>query len=304
MGAYQCWLAQRERLREAMSSTGDAAGAAYLTRHTLAQVEQNTMAEQPDDLLRQQAGILFSCVKTSLNLLDISVTTKVWIAQEVAQNSGRRAWAWLATVSLLALAVCGAWAWLSSQWTLFAGLIAAASLGVAGFLTYGRALRKRAVIDDDRVKVTARPDVDKLFRAIDVQMQAIDRYINDFAYLNEQSALSGGAPDDRHIAALADLMQAVYEVEGDEGEAAQTAAQRLLTGMGVRAVSFTPQEQRLFTVLPSVNDTRTLTPALLCEKDGALLRRGTAAVREVVPYLPVGDHAGAVDPALPPRSEA
>ena len=49
MGAYQCWLAQRERLREALAATGDAAGAAYLTRHTLAQVEQNTMAEQPDD---------------------------------------------------------------------------------------------------------------------------------------------------------------------------------------------------------------------------------------------------------------
>jgi hypothetical protein len=47
---------------EHLRNAGDAS-AAYLTRHAIAQVEQNVMAEQPDDLLRQQTGILFACVK-------------------------------------------------------------------------------------------------------------------------------------------------------------------------------------------------------------------------------------------------
>lgn len=303
MGAYQCWVAQREHLREGLAATGDAAGAAYLTRHTLSQVEQNAMAEQTDDLLRQQTGILFSCVKTSLNLLDISVTARVWVAQEASPKVRRRAWAWLLSLGLGALVACGVFAYLSAQWALLTGLIVAATLGVAGYVLHGRALKRQAALDDDRVKVTAKPDAEKLFRAIDAQMRAIDRYVNDFAYLNEQTALTSGAPDHRNIAALAELMQAVYEVEGDVGDEATAAAERLLGGMGVHVVRYAPQEQRLFTVLPSISETRTLAPALVSAKDGALLQRGTAAVCEPLPSVrdavpPLSVQTGA------PRSEA
>ena len=52
----------------------------------------------------------------------------------------------------------------------------------------------------------------------------------------------------------------------------------MLECVGVRAVAYSLEDARLFNVLPSVTETRTLTPALLAQKDGMLLSRGTAAV--------------------------
>lgn len=298
MGAYQCWLAQRERLREGLAIATDAQGATYLTRHTLAQVEQDTMAEQADDLLRQQTGILFSCVKQSLNLLDIPVNTKVWFAAEEAGRKAAPAWRWLLILGCAMLTACGAAAWLAAEWLMLAGLAAGLALTLTAWLVHGKALRRHALPEDERVQVTARPDAEKLFRAIDTQMRAIDRYINDFAYLNEQSALAGISPDQHSISALAALMQAIYDVEGSEGEDAVAAAERMLSGLGIRAVAYSPQDQRLFTVLPSIQETRTLDPALVSLKDGALLHRGAAAVCEPQhPSAPSRDPVGA-------RSEA
>ncbi len=296
MGAYQCWTTQRERLRETLAAAGDAAGAAYLVRHTLSQVEQNTMAEQPDDLLRQQTGILFACVKTSLNLLDISLTSKVWVAQTAAGKPKGGIWRWLLLAALALAAGIGTFAYLRGQWLLFAATATAAVLGTAGWLLQRRAAKQTGVFDEDRMKVTTMPDAEQLFKAVEAQMRAIDRYINDFAYLNEQSALSHSVPDAQSISVLADLMQAVYETDGEAGEDAAAAAEHLLASLGVRAAGYTPQDARLFTVLPSISETRTLSPALLATKDGALLRRGTAAVMQ-------GSHAEGGE-TLPPRSEA
>lgn len=296
MGAYQCWTTQRERLRETLAASGDTAGAAYLVRHALSQVEQNTMAEQPDDLLRQQTGILFACVKTSLNLLDISLTSKVWVAQTAAGKPKGGVWRWLLLAALALAAVISTFAYLRGQWLLFAGAAAAAMLGTAGWLLQRRAAKQAGIFDEDRLKVTTKPDTEQLFKAVEAQMRAIDRYINDFAYLNEQSALSHSVPDAQSISVLADLMQAVYETDGEAGEDAAAAAEHLLASLGVRAAGYTPQDARLFTVLPSISETRTLSPALLATKDGALLRRGTAAVMQG------SDAEGGK--ALPPRSEA
>ena len=283
MSAYQCWLAQRERLREGLASAGDAQSATYLTRHTLAQVEQDTMAEQSDDLLRQQTGILFSCVRQSLNLLDIPVNTKVWLTAKEAGHSGSHGWRWLLACGVVILGACAAAAWFSAQLLLLAGLAAGTALSGAAWLLHGRAQHARGLPEEDRIQLTARPDAEKLFHAVDAQMRAIDRYIHDFAYLNEQSAMTGSMPDHQSVSALADLLQAVFDVDGAAGEDAVSAAERLLAGMGIRAVSFSPQEQRFFTVLPSISETRTLAPALVSLKDGTLLHRGTAAVCEVPP---------------------
>ena len=296
MGAYQCWTTQCERLRETLAAAGDAAGAAYLVRHALSQVEQNTMAEQPDDLLRQQTGILFACVKTSLNLLDISLTSKVWVAQTAAGKPKGGIWRWLLLAAFTLAAGIGAFAYVRGQWLLFAAAATAAVLGTAGWLLQRRAAKQTGIFDEDRLKVTTKPDTEQLFQAVETQMRAIDRYINDFAYLNEQSALSHSVPDAQSISVLADLMQAVYETDGEAGEDAAAAAEHLLASLGVRAAGYTPQDARLFTVLPSISETRTLSPALLATKDGALLRRGTAAVMQ-------GSDAEGGQ-ALPPRSQA
>ena len=277
MSAYQCWLTQRERLRESLRSSNDASSAAYITRYTLVQVEQNAMAEQPDDLLRQQTGILFSCFKTSLNLLDISVTTKVWIAQSQTQKPKKRQVQWAILLACGFQLALLAYAYISKAWLLFipsAGSLVATLIGWHSLAKH----QKREEPTEDRLKVTARPDTEKLFAAIDAQMKSIDRYINDFAYLNEQNSMQNGSVDVENNALLAELMQAVYECEGDARDEAILAAERLLESAGARAVDYTPVDARLFNVLPSITETRTLVPALLSQKDGSLLYRGTAAV--------------------------
>lgn len=277
MSVYQCWVEQRERLRERLHAADDAAGAAIALRHALAQVEQNAMAEQPDDLLRQQTGILFSCVKGSLGLLDITVSTRVWVAHTQADRPKARLWPWMLAAALLLLGWAGVYTYLRSQWLVWPAIAAAAVCAAVGFFSLRHA-RTPQPEDANRLKVTAKPDADQLFGAIDAQMRGIDRYINDFAYLNEQTALRSGGPDPRNVSALAELMEAVTGLEGEPGEDTAQAAESLLASLGVRALPYSQEEQRYFTVLPSISGTHTLAPALVSTRDGALLQRGTAAV--------------------------
>ncbi|MDD3214109.1 MAG: hypothetical protein PHY64_10565 [Eubacteriales bacterium] len=284
MSVYQCWVAQKQPLREALPA--DAQGISYQLRHALAQVEQNAMAEQPDDLLRQQTGILFSCFKTSLNLLDISVTTKVWVAQSHKEEKKRsRPAAWWFSIACAVQLVAGLFAYAKGTALIWIPLASSLVSTIVGWIVAGRA-PGTAAIPEDRLKVTAKPDTEKLFQAVDAQMKAIDRFINDFAYLNEQNALKNSSPDIRRIASLAELMQAVYECDGEAGEEAVAAAEKLLLGSGARAVSYTPEAEAMFNILPSLSQTRTLTPALVSQKDGTLLYRGTAAVLQATRPLP------------------
>lgn len=307
MSVYQCWIEQRERLRERLRAAEDTAGATGALRHALAQVEQNAMAEQPDDLLRQQTGILFSCVKGSLGLLDISVATKVWEVRTRAEKPKPRLWPWMLAAALACVAWTGAYAYLRSLWLVWPAAAAAAVCMAVGFASLRRA-QKPQPEDGDRLKVTAKPDTDQLFTALDAQMRGIDRYIHDFAYLNEQTALRSGGPDPRNIGALAELMEAVTGLEGEPGEDAAQAAEALLASLGVRALPYAPEAQRYFTVLPSVSGTRTLAPALLSSRDGALLQRGTAAVAALetpdgaMAAAAVDASAGAAVPAAPDAS--
>jgi hypothetical protein len=295
MSAYQNWCEQKENLRESLRVNGDGPGATSLLRHALAQVEQNTMAVQPDDLLRQQTGILFSCFKTALNLLDISVTSKVWVAQSQAEKPKGRPAAWWLFVAVAMELGAGLLAYFGGQTLTWIAFAAALVCTFIGWLALRRAPATQTP-EEDRLKVTARPDTEKLFQAIDAQMKAIDRFVNDFTYLNEQNALQGGAPDPKTVPALAELLEAVCECEGEAGEEATLAAERLIADMGARAVPYSPEEARLFNLLPSVDQTRTLAPALVSLKDGALLYRGTAAVRLAAaqgeaPAAPGGDGA-------------
>ena len=127
------------------------------------------------------------------------------------------------------------------------------------------------------MRVVLKPDVERLLTLMDRQMRAIDRSLNDLAYLNEQ--LRGGlqTADAATLARAADLMEALYECDGEVREAAGEAARRMLAGLG--ALDYTEENRRLFNALPSKSETRTLSPAIVSLEDRRLLRRGTAAVR-------------------------
>lgn len=100
-------------------------------------------------------------------------------------------------------------------------------------------------------------------------MRAIDRSLNDLAYLNEQ--LRGGlqTADAATLARAADLMEALYECDGEVPEAAGEAARKMLAVMGLTALDYTEENRRLFNALPSKSETRTLSPAIVSLEDRA-----------------------------------
>lgn len=270
MSFSENWDVQRETLRQELSSGLDAAGLLYRVRHAMAQTEQNTLAEIPDETLRQQAGVLFSCLKNDLSLLEVPVTERVWQAKEAEKKGKRNFFLLPAAIVQAALML---YAYLADQWALLAFSGAALALGIAAFLK-SRARGKDA---EPEITVTVKPDPEKLLSVLDAQMRALDRFLGDFRYLNERLCAGGDAADSLTIQRAADLLEALYDSD-EEDPAPREAAKGLLRGMGLRAEDYSAENAGLFTLLPSRSCCRTMVPALLSEKDGRLLRRGTAVV--------------------------
>ncbi len=277
MSAFECWETQREALRLKLNEQSSLADTAYCLRHAILQTEQNALSELEDDELRQQAGVLFSCVKTSVGMVELNVAATAWTpapkAKEKRKNGSATLWA-AAGIVQAALAAIG---YITNQWLIFALALAALICGGIALIS---ARRKPAPTKNtDEVHVTLRPDTDRLIGLMDSQLRAIDRYINDLAYLNEQ--LRGGADceDVRSLGHIADLLEALYELSEDEREPAEEAAKQLMASMSLRAVDYSSESRSYFTALPSKTETRTIAPAIVSTKDYRLLRRGTAAVK-------------------------
>ena len=272
---FDHWQAQKPALRTALEEQTDLAGAAHQVRHALLQTEQNALAEMTDDVLRQQAGVLMSLLKTSVGLVDCQASAQVWTPRRQADKPATRAGIALWSAALLIQLVLGGYCYLK-------GLTLGWLFALAALLVGAWALvreRRRPPVPEDEVRVVLKPDVERLLTLMDRQMRAIDRSLNDLAYLNEQ--LRGGpqTADASTLARAADLMEALYECDGEVREAAGEAARRMLAGMGLGALDYTEENRRLFNALPSKSETRTLSPAIVSLEDRRLLRRGTAAVR-------------------------
>ena len=81
---FDHWQAQKPALRAALEEQTDPAGAADRVRHALLQTEQNALAEMTDEVLRQQAGVLMSQLKTSVDLVDCQTSAQVWTPRRQA----------------------------------------------------------------------------------------------------------------------------------------------------------------------------------------------------------------------------
>lgn len=270
MSIFEHWEAQKETLRQKLLEQPDMAGVVYQVRHAIAQTEQNALAEFSDDVLRQQAGVMLGTLKTSIGLMEAHIATQVWVPQKQAAKPKAPREIWIA---LLLLAALIAYCSLKGFW--LGAAIGACSLIMAFVSILGRKEKAEAT---DEVRITLKPDADRLFIILDGQMRAIDRAVNDFAYLNEQLQRGTDGADPSSIARAADLMEALYEYEGDEHSDMKAAASRLLASIGLCAMEYSEETSRYFNALPSKNTTRTLSPAILSVKDHHLLRRGTAAV--------------------------
>lgn len=277
MSIFDHWQQQKEPLRQALARQTELSGAVYQLKHALLQTEQNALAEMTDDVLRQQAGVLMSFLKTSMGLLETPALAQTWVAQPAAPKHSpvRDAWPlWLICVLLNVL--CGVLFYFEGSTLGWLAVLATLVVGVLAFL---RKAPKAAPVRDE-LHVTLKPDAERLLSLMDGQMRAVDRALNDLTYLNDQ--LRGGAEcnDSATLSRVSDLLEALYDSDEAVRLPAIQAAQRMLEGMGLIAVEYSEEQRALFNALPSKTETRTLSPAILSKQDRRLLRRGTAAVRQ------------------------
>ena len=132
MTIYEHWLIQKEQLRPLLAEQNDMAGVVYQVRHALLQTEQNALAELTDDILRQQAGVLLSCIKNSAGLLETHITAQVWVPQSMKKTpkTDRS----LGLFSLVALLLAGVWCVLKGAWLPLVLIVASVSLALTGWI--------------------------------------------------------------------------------------------------------------------------------------------------------------------------
>ena len=253
----------------------DLSSVVYQTRHAVLQTEQNALAEIRDDILRQQAGVLFGCIRNSVGLLEANVTSQVWVAQ--SKHDGKKAISTLKQFSWFALLLACVYCAAKSLWLPLILTVASAVLNLAVWIKERRNAPPREKAP--QIRATISVDTDRLLSLLDGQMNAVERYLNDFTYLNEQLRGASDLNDPVAVARACDLLEALYECDEAQRASADEAARKLLERLGLRVLDYSEENSRFFTALPSKNMTQTLSPAILSIKDQQLLRRGTAAVR-------------------------
>ncbi|MBO5500411.1 MAG: hypothetical protein J6K73_00805 [Clostridia bacterium] len=278
MTAYESWQEQREELRKEISNQQELSGIIYATRHALLQTEQNVLASQNDDVLRQQMGVLFALLKNSISLLNVPVSSTAWTAAS-RRNEKRleRGFPFLLSAGLLLLAVI-LWNYAKHDllgWILPLGALA---LCMIGLLLNRKDKAHRTPAQQPQLKVTQSIEPEQLLSAIDAQILMIDRCTNDFSYLNQSLRAPSSGIGVQNLDAVSDLLEVLYAYDDDLRQQADEAISHLLSEMGLETMEYNQENQKLFNQLPSKNMTRTLCPAILSAEDHRLLRRGTAVV--------------------------
>ena len=262
MNAISSWEKQAAALQNAVAahSAPEAALPEYLRAMDKARSE--TMAAQPDEYLRQEAGILFEQAKQAGRLL-----TAV-SAPENPPRPARKENGALAIAGLAAAFLACAASLLRGEW-LAAGLSLLAVLPMLN----GRPEQAQETV---RAEVRA----DRLAAAGGAMARSIDGYLGDFAALNRQIAGNAGAGDP---AALA-LCQELWESRGEGPDADNLIADKtieyLLGRNGCEMRLYDGAHAREFSTLPSRSENRTIRPAIVERGTGTLVLRGLAAVRE------------------------
>ncbi len=273
MTVWEHWQPQREQLRPTLLYQQDLSGVSGQVRHALLQTEQNLLAQLPDDIIRQQAGILMGCIKNSIGLLEAHGAAQVWVPQKQEKRQ-TPSLLWLFAACCM-LAVC-LWCVLTAHWLLFAALVSGLIVALAAYLQERKS--RLSMTEQDETHITIKPDIDNLLMLIDGQVRSLDRYLNDFSYLNEQLQGASECTDPLAVARAAELLEALYERDEAERGQAGEAARKLLESLGLQAIDYSQRTSRLFNALPSKNTTCTLCPAIVSIKEQRLLRRGTAVV--------------------------
>ncbi|MBE5802509.1 MAG: hypothetical protein E7319_09520 [Clostridiales bacterium] len=279
MTAFEHWQNERDALHSVISAQQDINGVVYEIRHAILQTEQNTLAAQSDDVLRQQTGVLFSMLKNSVSLLSAPISSTTWVAASKRKEKRHSGALPLMIAAFFAMVSAGLWGYARGDLLGWMLPLAALVLACIAMVIDAGERKKKTQQNSENVRVTFTPDPDKLLAVIDGQMRSLDRCINDFSYLNDTLRNPGGSVGKQNLNAVSELLEVIYSYDEDLRSQADDAVTHLLSGYGLVALEYTRERSKLFNALPSKNMTRTICPAIVSAEDHRLLRRGTAVVQ-------------------------
>lgn len=278
MTALECWQEMRPELSKEITRQQDAGGVIYAVRHAILQTEQNILASQSDDVLRQQLGVLFALLKNSISLLNVPVSSTTWTAASRRnERKPGRGFPFMLAAGMALLAT-GFWGYAKGDLLGWVLPLCTLVLAVIALVISRRERKEQPETGGPQLKTTHTFDAEQLLGAVEAQLTMIDRCANDFAYLNQSLRTPAGGSGGQNLEAVSELLETIYAYDDELRQQADDAIRQLLGDMGLELLDYSPEHQKLFNQLPSKNMTRTLCPALLSAEDHKLLRRGTAAV--------------------------
>ena len=266
--ALEAQLAQAKTMDEALSGC---VMALEQTACELAQDEQDEHARQRQQAvmaLARRAPQLLRGVTARGELVLEEAAAK----EETKKDKLRRYGLLLGTGLLASLAVHEA---IEGE-TLFAAL---QLLGGALALLCG--MRRDEAPIDSRMKARgiALADAQAMTRMLGELCQAADICVSDLMLLEREAGAArlSGTADEAMIDLLVTLMEAKASGRNELAMRSLSQAEQYLRMLGVEIIPYSEEAANLFDILPTMGEARTIRPAL--KKDGALLRRGTAACR-------------------------
>ena len=278
MDAYAAFEARREEIRARLEAAQDADEAAAAASAALERIACELAQDEEDELARQRQQAVMALARRAPLCLRAARAQGQLVVEDApaqaADGDGLGRGLRLAGLCLLAvLAVAEA----VNGRLMFAALqLAGGALLIAGLSRTGHAAKAERPV---RAQAVSRADAEALLRAIGELCQAADICVSDLLLLERDGAQARivGTADEATLDLLASLLEAQETGRGDVALRRLEQVRTYLRMLGIEAVDYAPgdaEAARMFDVLPTLGEMRTVRPALV--RDGELLRRGVA----------------------------
>ena len=284
MEAYAVFEAGREKIRARLEAAQDANEAASAAAEVLERIAGELAQDEEDELARQrQQAVLALARRAPLCLRAARAQGRLVVENGLAgrldEDKLDRGLKLAGLGLLLALAV----AEMVNGRLMFAVLqLAGSALLLTGLLRAGsHGVQGRGAAHAEAV---TRADAAELLRAVGELCQAADICVSDLQLLERDGARAriSGTADEATLDLLVSLLEAQTTGRGDVALRRLDQVRTYLKALGIETVEFTAGDldcARMFDVLPTLGEARTVRPALV--KDGEVLRRGMAVCAAV-----------------------
>ena len=235
--------------------------------HLLSSIKHRVLSDAPNALVRQTAGVLFAYAQEALETYALLEKPKVW--REASNEKKRYAGSLLFLIAGV-LSVLLFWQLREKNEVLLSWFVAAQAILCGAGVFHTLKMQK-----EQPIRVTCRYDGDKLLDFIGEWMRMIDRDLEAVTALMEGEHTEA-IPDDTF-----EIIRKCFELECRKEPVhpeLQQAVQTVLLRNGIEAVTYSPDCEALFEVMPTLGTEKTVIPALL--REGKLISRGFAVTRE------------------------